>query len=141
MYVTDDNILSDVRYQNDDWIKGNLSGLGIRCANYSKLAAETVSNGQQTFICLYYQTSEQNGPITMVSFSERKAGWTSGIPDMTVIPTPTPVHRDPPMYGTSLTAVRPRSGIGPRNETQDVLPVVYLQWDTHSIAHAQGKCR
>ena len=73
---------------------------------------------------------EQNGPVTMVSFSERK-GRATGPSGMTVI-VPPPVFSDPPMYGTSLAAVKPRNGIRP--QPGNPLPVLYLQWDTHSIA-------
>lgn len=147
MFLDDKNILHDVQYRNEDdgWVRGNLANLAVECAHYSKLAASTVSNGQQSFICLYYQKNEFHGPITMVSYSELNATWVKGKPDMTLTPpatpAPPPTYRDPPMYGTSMTAVKPRSGIGPRSQMDDKLPVLFLQWDTHSIAHARGDGR
>jgi len=59
--------------------------------------------------------------------------------------------RDPPLYGTSLSAVKPRPGICLEQrrtrgdevtaEQSKTFPVVYLQWDTHALAHGQGKSR
>jgi hypothetical protein len=46
---------------------------------------------------------------------------------------------DPPLYGTSLTAVKPREGIIiAKDEKDKQMPVVYLQWDTHTLAEGQG---
>ena len=47
--------------------------------------------------------------------------------------------RDPPLYGTSLTAVKPREGINvTEDEDAQQFPVVYLQWDTQALAECQG---
>jgi len=146
IYVTDDNILHDVVFKDGEWQEGTLSSLqqpdgqvGIRCAPYSKLAAATVNIGGKDIICVYYQTIGQHGPVTMISFVPGNS-WTTRLADILDFINALKAYEDPPLYGTSLTAVKPRNGIViPQEEEQNMhLPVVYLQWDTHALAHAQG---
>jgi len=53
-------------------------------------------------------------------------------------PPPAPSWRDPPLHGTSLTAIRARPGYGIQLDTVDKdLPIAYLQWDNLGLAHGQ----
>lgn len=153
MYLSDDNIIHDVVWDNSEWKHGTLSQYeqvkgrpGVRCAPYSKLTAATVTVDSKDIICVYYQTDEKNGPVSVVSFIPGNS-W-NGLQEILLLLLQL---RDPPLYGTSLAAVKPRQGItvakAGRQDTQAAknaaemakqLPVVYLQWDTNSLAHGQG---
>jgi hypothetical protein len=156
IYLNDENILHDVIYENNEWTEGKLSKYeqvegkpGVRCAPYSKIAAATVNFNSKTIICVYYQTDEKNGPVSVISFIPGNS-W-NGLERLLELLLKL---KDPPLYGTSLTAVKPRQGITvakARNkdtqeakdaaETAKQLPVVYLQWDTNALAHGQGTSR
>lgn len=114
-----------------DWIQDTgLADLDIRCAAYSKLAAITVTNDLYNFITLYYQEPGQDAAIKTASYSGRDNKWVRNKPDL----------RDPPLYGTALTAVPPRGGIlvAPQGSVDARQPVLYLQLDNLRLAHAQG---
>lgn len=67
----------------------------------------------------------------MVSFAGRHRTWEHGGANL----------RDPPLYGTSLTAVPPRAGIlGRRSSDQsnEGQPIYYLQLDSHALGSGQG---
>jgi hypothetical protein len=143
IYVNDNNILQDVMFKDGKWQKGNLCNLkdsngqtGIRCAPYSKLAAATACVDGQDNIYLYYQADGKHGPVRMISFVPGNSWKVTYYPDgrMEV------QWVDPPLYGTSLTAVKPREGImvEKKDEKLKQLPIVYLQWDTHALAEGQG---
>jgi hypothetical protein len=143
IYVNDDNILQDIICKDGEWEKGKLCNLkdfdgktGIRCAPYSKLAAATVHVDGKDVICLYYQADGKNGPVRMISFVPGNSWKIIFYPDGRMVAQ----WVDPPLYGTSLTAVKPREGIlvQEKDEKQRQLPIVYLQWDTHALAHGQG---
>ena len=97
-------------------------------------------------ICVYYQTSEKHGPVSMVSFVPGNS-WTELMALLQMLAS----LRDPPLYGTSLTALKPRDGItlepskkkdsAITPEQSKTFPVVYLQWDTNALAHGQGKSK
>ncbi|KAI9764890.1 MAG: hypothetical protein M1839_005693 [Geoglossum umbratile] len=101
-YVDDDNIIRDRRIApdtNNKWVAGKLfSDMHIKCAQYSKLAAITVSNRWGTSICLYYQSPDEDAAIKSVNFKQGQSNWQVDTTRVT----------DPPLYGTSLTAVLAR---------------------------------
>jgi hypothetical protein len=143
IYVNDNNILQDIIFKDGEWQKGQLCNLkdsdgktGIRCAPYSKLAAATVQVDGKDIVCLYYQADGKHGPVRMISFvpgnSWKVTYWPDGRMEVQWV--------DPPLYGTSLTAVKPREGIivMKDDEKQKQMPIVYLQWDTHALAEGQG---
>jgi hypothetical protein len=153
IYLNDDNILHDVVYEDSEWKEGTLSKYeqvdgrpGVRCAPYSKLAAATVTLNSKPTICVYYQTDEKNGSVSVISFTPGNS-W-NGLERILALLLEL---KDPPLYGTSLTTVKPRQGITVAKadkkdsqaakdaaETAKQLPVVYLQWDTNALAHGQG---
>jgi hypothetical protein len=143
IYVNDDNILQDVIFKDGEWERGALCNLkdvdgktGIRCAPYSKLAAATVNADGKDIIGLYYQADGKHGPVRMISFVPGNSWKVTFYPDGRVETQ----WVDPPLYGTSLTAVKPREGIivEAKDEKLKQLPVVYLQWDSHALAEGQG---
>ncbi|KJK74992.1 hypothetical protein H634G_09627 [Metarhizium anisopliae BRIP 53293] len=142
IYVNDNNILQDVVFKNGEWQKGKLCQLkdsdgktGIRCAPYSKLAATTAHVEGQDNIYLYYQADGKHGPVRMISFVPGNSWRTTYYPDGRIVVQ----WVDPPLYGTSLTSVKPREGIivEQKDEKLKQLPIVYLQWDTQALAEGQ----
>jgi len=130
-YVDDSNTLRDmVSERGTNWKEGTLSQLAVAAAHYSSLAATTVSNDLYNVICISYQLPDKSAAIKMVSYSGRDKRWVRTTPDL----------RDPPLYGTSLTAVLPRPGIlvAPAGTSEARLPVLYLQLDNLKLAHSQG---
>ncbi|PUU72515.1 hypothetical protein B9Z19DRAFT_1009408 [Tuber borchii] len=116
-YVDDSNILrSMVSERGTNWKEGSLSQLTVNVAHYSSLAATTVSNDLYNVICISYQLPDKSAAIKMVSYSGRDQRWVRTTPDL----------RDPPLYGTSLTAVLPRPGIlvAPAGTPEARLPVL-----------------
>ncbi|RYP20745.1 hypothetical protein DL765_002625 [Monosporascus sp. GIB2] len=116
------------------WVAGRLfSDRGIKVAHYSNLAAITVPNKWGTSICVYYQTPGEDAAIESVNFKQGQSRWEVDTRRVT----------DPPLYGTSLTAVLARDGIQLNKsvpfDPNSSLPVVYLQWHSLELAHAQGK--
>jgi len=107
--------------------------MGIKCAQYSKLAAITVDNTWGSSICIYYQTPDEDAAIKSANFKLGQQYWQVDTNRVT----------DPPLYGTSLTAVMARDGIQLNKQApfdaNSSLPVVYLQWHSLELAHAQGK--
>ena len=143
IYVNDNNVLQDIVFKDGEWQKGKLCQLkdidgktGIRCAPYSKLAAATAHVEGQDIICLYYQAEGKHGPVRMISFVPGNSWRTTYYPDGRIVVQ----WVDPPLYGTSLTAIKPREGImvQDKDEKQKQLPIVYLQWDSHALAEGQG---
>jgi len=143
IYVNNDNVLHDIVFKDGEWQKGGLSQLkgedgktGIRCAPYSRLAAATVNlEGQGEIFCVYYQAEGKHGPVRMVNFLPGHSWHTTYWPDGRI----TVNWVDPPLYGTSLAAVKPREGIlVAKDAKEQQLPVVYLQWDTQALAECQG---
>ena len=134
--MDDKNYLRD-RYispqTNNKWVAGSLfSDRAILVAQYSKLAAITVSNRWGDSICVYYQAPGIDAAIESVNFKYGQQKWEVETRRVT----------DPPLYGTSLTAVLARDGIQLDKSVpfdKDSLPVVYLQWHSLELAHAQGK--
>lgn len=124
---------------NTPWpTQSGLSQLAVRCAHYSQLTAITISRNNFQAICLYYQTPAKDAAIEMVSISSKNSRWVRGVPDMTPNPPPPAVPPrvvDPPLYGTSLTAVPVRKGL--EVVSGSTLPVIYLQWDSLALAHSQ----
>jgi hypothetical protein len=130
-YVDEFNILRDMVCEgNAGWNEGILSRLDVKVAHYSRLAAITVPNDSFNFICIYYQVPDKNAAIKTVSFSGNDRKWIRNQPDL----------RDPPLFGTSLTAVPPRRGILVADEgtPEARLPILYLQLDNLKLAHSQG---
>ncbi|KAK3295594.1 uncharacterized protein B0H64DRAFT_424279 [Chaetomium fimeti] len=102
-YLDDNNILHDQYCNsttNNEFKHGSLSSLKIECAHYSALAAVTIKGDVVNHMCVFYQTPGQDAAVKMVSFAGRHRSWHEGEANL----------RDPPLYGTSLTAVPPRSG-------------------------------
>ena len=141
--MNNDNVLHDIVFKDGEWQKGGLSQLkgedgkiGIRCAPYSRLAAATVNlEGQGEIFCVYYQAEGKHGPVRMVNFLPGHSWHTTYWPDGRI----TVNWVDPPLYGTSLTAVKPREGIlVAKDAKEQQLPIVYLQWDTQALAECQG---
>ena len=124
-------MLRDVWNEGNGWNNGVLAAANIQCAQYSKLAAITIAGNVYNDICLYYQVKEDDAAIKMVNFNPEYGRWTEGLPNLT----------DPPLLGTSLTAVHPRKGILV-NTTEGTAaarqPVYYLQMDDLRLGHAQG---
>lgn len=82
-------------------------------------------------MCVFYQTPARDGAVKMVSFAGLHRTWTHGGANL----------RDPPLYGTSLTAVPPRAGILGRSnldKSNEGQPIYYLQMDTHAVGSGQG---
>ena len=131
-YLDDNNILHD-QYDNGngDYKHGTLAGLKIQCAHYSAIAAVTIKGRVVNHMCVFYQAPTRDGAVKMVSFAGRHRVWELGPANL----------RDPPLYGTSLTAVPPRAGIlgrgkvDPKNEGQ---PIYYLQMDNNAVGSGQG---
>ena len=131
-YLDDNNILHD-QYDNGngDYKHGTLAGLKVQCANYSAIAAVTIKGQVVNHMCVFYQAPTRDGAVKMVSFAGRHRVWELGAANL----------RDPPLYGTSLTAVPPRAGIlgrgkvDPKNEGQ---PIYYLQLENNAVGSGQG---
>jgi hypothetical protein len=138
-YVDDNNIVRGVNSTNTHWPEvPGLSALSIRCAHYSQLTAITISKNNFQAICLYYQSPDRDAAIEMIGCSTKNKIWVKGVPDMTPFPpppAPPPRVVDPPLYGTSITAVPMRNGLEVIRDS--AMPVVYLQWDTLALAHSQ----
>jgi hypothetical protein len=68
----------------------------------------------------------------MASYSQRSGTWSAGLPDLNK-----PALRvvNPPLYGTSLTAVPWHPGIGVISD--NMLPTVYLQLNDLAPLHWQ----
>ncbi|KAF2257505.1 hypothetical protein CC78DRAFT_622564 [Lojkania enalia] len=125
-YVDDKNTLRDVYFSNGAWNYGTLHDtLPTQCAQYSKLAAVTLVNQYDVnFLCLYYQTSDMTADIKSVNYSPH--GWKNGQPDLT----------DPPLFGTSLAAVKPEAGINIAGGGN--LGVLFFQFDNLGLASSQN---
>jgi hypothetical protein len=136
-YVDDNNIVRGVKSLKTPWPEDTgVSGLGIRCASYSQLTAISFSKNKHQAICLYYQTPKKDAGIEAISYSTKNGTWVKGMPDMTPDPPPPPPRVvDPPLYGTSMTAVPTRKDL--QIISNSIMPVVYLQWDTLALAHSQ----
>jgi hypothetical protein len=133
LYLDDKNILHDQfnSTTNNEFQHGTLSSLNIECAHYSSLAAVTVKGQYVNHISVFYQTPDKDGPVKMVTFNGWNRTWETGEAKLA----------DPPLYGTSLTAVPPRpgylgrSGSNPANEGQ---AIYYLQLDNNAVGSGQG---
>jgi hypothetical protein len=130
-YVSDDNILRDhVGSASGTWKAGTLSAQAIKVAAYSKLAAIRMTNPQGVeFIFVYYQKPTPDAAITSINL-QRGGVWSASNLRVT----------DPPLFGTSLTAVLPRPGIlvEKKDDPNARLPVVYLQMDSLGMGHFQS---
>ncbi|EAQ88677.1 predicted protein [Chaetomium globosum CBS 148.51] len=130
-YVDDNNLLRDVYFESNKWHIGSLSGQNCVCAPYSKLAAiRLVNPGGYNFVTVYYQTTGDNGDIKEVSLNN--GTWAKGQPDLD----------DPPLYGTSLSAVTAEPGIeSTSSSTSDTdksrLPVMFFQYNTLGLGSSQ----
>ena len=131
VFYLDDNILLDQYDTGDgDYSHEILVGLKIQCAYYYALAAVTIKGRVINHMCVFYQAPTCDGTVKMVSFAGRHRTWELSPANL----------RDPPLHGTSLTAVPPRAGIlgrgkvDPRNEGQ---PVYYLQLDNNAVGSGQ----
>lgn len=130
-YVDDNNLLRDVYFESNKWHLGNLADQQCVCAPYSKLAAiRLVNPGGYNFITVYYQTTDNNGDIKEVSLNN--GNWAKGQPDLD----------DPPLYGTSLSAVSAEPGIeSTSSSTTDKdkgrLPVIFFQYNTLGLGSSQ----
>ncbi|RYP40660.1 hypothetical protein DL767_001518 [Monosporascus sp. MG133] len=131
-FVDDKNILHDQYDTGNGYNHGTLSGLKIECAHYSSLAAVTIRGEVVNHMCLFYQAPSRDGAVKMVSFAGRHRSWQHGGANL----------RDPPLYGTSITAVPPRPGIlGRRNnasKANEGQPIYYLQMDNNAVGSGQG---
>jgi hypothetical protein len=139
-YVDDNNIIRGGKRvlidSEPSWEEETaLSTLAVRCAHYSQLTATTISENIYHAICIYYQSPANDAGIKMISYSTKNNRWVNGMPDMTAPPPPPPNANDPPLYGTSLSAIPWRAGL--EVITGSKMPVVYLQWDNLSLACAQ----
>lgn len=125
-YIDDKDTLRDVYFSNGTWNYGTLyDTLPTQCAQYSKLAAVTLVNQYNiNFLSLYYQTSDMTADIKMVNYSPN--GWKNGQPDLT----------DPPLFGTSLAAVKPEAGINIAGGGN--LGVLFFQFDNLGLASSQN---
>jgi hypothetical protein len=82
-------------------------------------------------MCVFYQTPNRDAAVKMVSFAGLHRTWELGAANL----------RDPPLHGTSITAVPPRAGILGRSnsDTSNVgQPIYYLQLDTNALGSGQG---
>ncbi|KAI1097944.1 hypothetical protein F4804DRAFT_326090 [Jackrogersella minutella] len=133
-YLNDQNILCDAYFsegESREWQPGELAKSGVVCAHYSKLTAITVANDLHNFVCLYYQAPTEDAAIKMVSLSGETNKWIKDAPDL----------KDPPLFGTSITAVQPRPEIALLSTTDENAarqPVYYLQMHDLRLGHAQG---
>ena len=130
-YIDDNNILRDVYNRGSEWTFGTLASLNIVCAHYSRLAAITVVNDLYYFMCVFYQAPDKDATIRMANFDGGTQSWKHGSPNL----------KDPPLFGTSLTAVQPRNGILVGTTAGSVearQPVYFLQMDNLHLGHAQG---
>ncbi|KIW81548.1 hypothetical protein Z517_04574 [Fonsecaea pedrosoi CBS 271.37] len=131
-YLDDKNILHD-QYDlgNGDYQHGKLAELKIECAHYSSLAAVTIRGDVVNHMCVFYQALTRDGAVKMVSFAGIHRTWQHGGANL----------RDPPLYGTSLSAVPPRAGILGRSgsdKSNQGQPIYYLQLDSHALGSGQG---
>ncbi|OAL39940.1 hypothetical protein AYO20_00853 [Fonsecaea nubica] len=131
-YLDDKNILHD-QYDlgNGDYQHGKLAELKIECAHYSSLAAVTIRGDVVNHMCVFYQALTRDGAVKMVSFAGLHRTWQHGGANL----------RDPPLYGTSLSAVPPRAGILGRSssdKSNQGQPIYYLQLDNHALGSGQG---
>ena len=132
-YLDDNNILHD-QYDtgNGDYKHGTLAGLRIQCAHYSALAAVTIKGQYVYQMVVFFQAPTSDGAVKMVSFAGRHRTWVLGPARL----------RDPPLYGTSLTAVPPRTGIlgrGKVDAKNEGQPIYYLQMDNNAVGSGQGE--
>ncbi|KAH6617430.1 hypothetical protein F5144DRAFT_586428 [Chaetomium tenue] len=133
-YLDDNNILHDQYYNsstNNEFQHGTLSNLKIQCAHYSSLAAVTIKGDVVNHMCLFYQTPDKDASVKMVSFAGWHRTWEHGKANL----------RDPPLYGTSLTAVPPRPGYlgrGGSDDSNKGQPIYYLQMDNNAVGSGQG---
>jgi hypothetical protein len=136
-YVDDGNVVRGVKSLETHWPEEiGISGLGVRCASYSQLTAISFSKNGFQAICLYYQTPKKDAGIEVISYSTKTNAWRIGMPDMTPVPPPPPPRVvDPPLYGTSMTAVPTRSGLS--IVPNSIMPIVFLQWDNLLLAESQ----
>lgn len=131
-YLDDNNILHD-QYDNGngDYKHGTLAGLKVQCAHYSAIAAITIKGRVVNHMCVFYQAPTRDGAVKMVSFAGRHRVWELGAANL----------RDPPLYGTSLTAVPPRAGIlgrGKVDHKNEGQPIYYLQLENNAVGSGQG---
>lgn len=131
-YLDDNNILHD-QYDNGDgdYKHGTLAGLKVQCAHYSSIAAVTIKGSSVNHICVFYQAPTSDGAVKMVSFAGLHRVWQLGAANL----------KDPPLYGTSLTAVAPRAGIlgrGNEDSKNKGQPIYYLQLDNNAVGSGQG---
>ncbi|KAF1998464.1 hypothetical protein P154DRAFT_546783 [Amniculicola lignicola CBS 123094] len=101
-FLDDRNILHD-QYDtgNGAYQHGTLANKNIQCAHYSSLAAITIKGDVVNHMCVFYQAPTPDAAVKMVSFAGRHRTWDHDRAHLT----------DPPLYGTSFTAVPPRAGI------------------------------
>jgi hypothetical protein len=125
-YLDHANVINDLVNENGKWRVGNLGELGIVTAHYSKLAAVTLQDPAET-IYVFYQTGDKAGDIREVRGHDGK--WQ---PD-------THNFGDPPLFGTSLAAVRPEPGVTIHSPADDGIPVVFFQEDNLKLAEFQAK--
>ncbi|KAK4197777.1 hypothetical protein QBC40DRAFT_267272 [Triangularia verruculosa] len=126
------NYLRDIYFNGNKWVEGDLYDKKWTCAPYSKLAAvRLVNDGGYDFVCLYYQDTSDTGNIVLVNHSP-SYGWQTGNPPLD----------DPPLYGTSLTAVPPQPGIEViqyNTPTDTCDPVVFFQYDKLELGSSQDQ--
>ena len=138
-YLDDNNQLQSVKSGDTPWPRDlGITKLNIRVACYSQLTAITIAKNGFEGICVYYQTKGRDAAIEMCGYSTKNRCWVKGPPDLTPNPpppAPPPRVIDPPLFGTSMTAVPARDGL--RVLSGNDLPVVYLQWDDLALAHSQ----
>lgn len=131
-YLDDNNILHDQHDTgNGDYQEGSLASRNIRVGSYSRLAATVIKGDVVNHICLFYQAPTPDAAIKMVSYAGLHRSWTDGPANL----------RDPPLYGTSITAVPPRPGILGRtssDKSNDRQPIYYLQMDNNALGSGQG---
>lgn len=107
------------------WLLQKFNALNIRNSLQLQLRATCI------MISASNQVNKDDAAIKMVNFNPHYGRWMDGLPNLT----------DPPLLGTSLTAVHPRKGILV-NTTEGTVaarqPVYYLQMDDLRLGHAQG---
>jgi len=91
-----------------------------------------MTNRWGTTLSLYYQADDKDASIKSANFKQGQPNWQTDTTRVT----------DPPLFGTSLSAVKAREGLQldkqkPFNADSS-LPVVYLQGHSLEMAHAQG---
>lgn len=114
-YIDKAGVLNNLINEYGEWKTGDLGLQNIIPAHYSKFTAVTNPEWDGESIHVYYQISDTKGSIKEVQGCNGK--WKRV----------EQAYGDPPLFGTSLAAVRPEPGIVIHSPSDDNVPVVFFQ--------------